>query len=172
MARYTKIIFEKVLDKPYPSELELLGLEKGYNPKEATCKGGFVQEYPVTDSNQIVVFQSHNHSFVTDKDTYVSVGNDYKKQTVKSIETFFDFALNTMNSVFNFDKNFGVTSESLRIAREECKKDLLTYLDKGIALRNEESEAEDKIEETFFFYPIKGVLSALESAIYNSLTNK
>ena len=172
LARYTKIVFEKVLDKSYPGELEILGLEKGYNPKEATCKGGFVQEYPVTDSNQIVVFQSHNHSFVTDKDTYVSVGNDYKKQTVKSIETFFDFALNTMNSVFNFDKNFGVTSESLRIAREECKKDLLTYLDKGIALRNEESEAEDKIEETFFFYPIKGVLSALESAIYNSLTNK
>ena len=172
LARYTKMIFEKVLDKPYPGELEILGLGKGYNPKGATCKGGFVQGFPVTGSNQIVVFQSHNHSFVTDKDTYASVGDDYKKQTVKSIETFFDFALNTMNSVFNFDDNFGVTSESLKIAREECKKDLLTYLDKGIALRNEESETEDKIEETFFFYPIKGVLNALASAIYNSLTNK
>lgn len=172
LARYTKMIFEKVLDKPYPGELEILGLGKGYNPKEATCKGGFVQGFPVTGSNQIVIFQSHNHSFVTDKDTYASVGDDYKKQTVKSIETFFDFALNTMNSVFNFDDNFGVTSESLKIAREECKKDLLTYLDKGIALRNEESETEDKIEETFFFYPIKGVLNALASAIYNSLTNK
>ena len=172
LARYTKIIFEKVLDKPYPSELEILGLEKGYNPKEATCKGGFVQGFTETCDNQIVVFQSHNHSFVTDKDTYVSVENEYKEQTVKSIEMFFDFALNTMNSVFNFDDNFGVTSESLKIAREECKKDLLTYLEKGIALRQEESEAQDKIEETFFFYPIKGVLNALASAIYDSLTNK
>lgn len=172
LARYTKIIFEKVLDKPYPSELEILGLEKGYNPKEATCKGGFVQGFTETCDNQIVVFQSHNHSFVTDKDTYVSVENEYKEQTVKSIETFFDFALNTMNSVFNFDDNFGVTFESLKIAREECKKDLLTYLEKGIALRQEESEAQDKIEETFFFYPIKGVLNALASAIYDSLTNK
>ena len=77
-----------------------------------------------------------------------------------------------MNSAFNFDDNFGVTSESLKIAREECKKDLLTFLEKGIALRKEESEAESKIEETFFFYPIKGVLNAISSAIYESLTNK
>jgi arginine deiminase len=60
----------------------------------------------------------------------------------------------------------------LKIAREECKKDLMTFLDKGIALRKEESEAQNKIEETFFFYPIKGVLNAISSAIYESLTNK
>lgn len=172
LAKYTKVIFEKVLEKPYPGELELLGLEKGANPKEATCKGGLVQGFIGVDKDKIAVFQSHNNSFVTDKDTYGLVGNDYKEQTVKSVKSFFDFALNTMNAIFNFDDNFGVTSESLRIAREECCKDLLTYLEKGIALRQEESEAEDKIEETFFFYPIKGVLSALASAIYDSLTNK
>jgi hypothetical protein len=155
----------------YQGELEILGLEKKSNPKEATCKGGFVQGFNSDDRDKIVVFQSHNNSFVTD-DTYNSVGNDYKEKTVKSIETFFDFALNTMNAVFNFDDNFGVTTDSLKIAREECKKDLMTFLNKGIALRKEESEAQNKIEETFFFYPIKGVLNAISSAIYESLTNK
>ena len=29
----------------------------------------------------------------------------------------------------------------------------------------------DKIEETFFFYPIKGVLNVLSQAIYESLQN-
>ena len=48
----------------------------------------------------------------------------------------------------------------------------MTFLNKGIALRIEESEAQNKIEETFFFYPIKGVLNAISSAIYESLTNK
>jgi len=131
-----------------------------------------VQGFFGADKDKIAVFQSHNNSFVTDKDTYALVGNDYKEQTVESVKSFFDFALNTMNAIFNFDDNFGVTSESLKIAREECKKDLLTYLEKGIALRQEESEVQDKIEETFFFYPIKGVLNALASAIYDSLTNK
>ena len=171
LAKYTKVIFEKVMNITYQGELEILGLEKKSNPKEATCKGGFVQGFNSDDRDKIVVFQSHNNSFVTD-DTYNSVGNDYKEKTVKSIETFFDFALNTMNAVFNFDDNFGVTTESLKIAREECKKDLMTFLDKGIALRKEESEAQNKIEETFFFYPIKGVLNAISSAIYESLTNK
>ena len=172
LAKYTKIIFEKVLEKPYSGELEILGLEKESNPKEATCKGGFVQGYNQNGSNDIVVFQTHDNSFVTEKDTYNSVGDDYKQKTIKSIETFFDFALNTMNSSFNFDDNFGVTSESLNIAKIECKKDLLTFLDKGIALRQEESEAQDIIEETFFYYPIKGVLNAISSAIYDSLINK
>ena len=40
--------------------------------------------------------------------------NDYKEKTVKSIETFFDFTLNTMNAAFNFDDNFGVTPSSLK----------------------------------------------------------
>lgn len=171
LAKYTKTIFEKVMNINYPGELEILGLERKSNPKEATCKGGFVQGFNSDDRDKIVVFQSHNNSFVTDE-TYNSIENDYKTKTVKSIESFFEFALNIMNSAFNFDDNFGVTSESLKIAKEECKKDLMTFLDKGIALRKEESEAQNKIEETFFFYPIKGVLNAISSAIFESLTNK
>ena len=84
---------------------------------------------------------------------------------------FFDFALNTMNGVFNFDENFGVTLSSLNIAKDVCYKDLSTFLEKGIAQRREEAEGQDKIEETFFFYPIKGVLNVLSQAIYESLQN-
>ena len=74
-----------------------------------------------------------------------------------------------MNSAFNFDKNFGVKPSSIRIAQEMAKKDLLTFLEKGISQRCEETEAEDMIEETFFYYPIKGVLTAISAEIYNEL---
>lgn len=33
----------------------------------------------------------------------------------------------------------------------------------------EETEAKDMIEETFFYYPIKGVLNAISAEIYNEL---
>lgn len=74
-----------------------------------------------------------------------------------------------MNADFNFDENFGVTLNSLKIAKCICYKDLSTFLEKGIAQRREEAEGQDKIEETFFFYPIKGALNALSQAIYESL---
>ena len=71
-----------------------------------------------------------------------------------------------MNGVFNFDENFGVTLSSLNIAKDVCYKDISTFLEKGIAQRRQ-----DRIEETFFFYPIKGVLNVLSQAIYESLQN-
>lgn len=74
-----------------------------------------------------------------------------------------------MNEAFDFDDNFGVTSSSVRIAQETAEKDLLTFLEKGISQRMEEAETNDMIEETFFYYPIKGVLNAISAEIYNEL---
>ena len=172
LAKYTKIVFEKVLGKAYPGELEILGLEKGANPKEATCKGGIIgNTFNGGGRDKIVVFQSKDNSFVTDNDTYDNVNEIDKLNTVKSVETFFNFTLNELNAAFNFDDNFGVTPSSLKCAKEICKKDLSTFLEKGIAQRIEESSMQDKIEETFFYYPIKGVLNAISLAIYESLNN-
>lgn len=171
LAQFTKVIFEKVLGTAYPGELEILGLEKDFNPKESTCKGGIVGGTENVDKDKIVVFKTKDNSFVKDADVYGWIDDSWKMKTIESVQTFFDFALNTLNSSFNFDDNFGVTSDSLKLAKEICKKDLMTFLEKGIAQRMEESQQSDKIEETFFFYPIKGVLNALSSEIYESLVN-
>lgn len=74
-----------------------------------------------------------------------------------------------MNNAFNFDKNFGLKTSALKAAHEVAKKDLNTFLDKGIAQRQEETEEDDVIEETFFFYPIKGVLQSMSNEIYKIL---
>lgn len=171
LARYTKLVFESILDKPYGKELDILGMEKDYNPKEATCKGGLVGVE--TDSvKDMIVLKSDCSGFVTPSDTYDSITDEYKSMTIQTVKKFFDFTLKEMNSKFNFDKNFGVDFNSLKIALEVSKNDLDTYLDKGIAQRREEVEGTDIIEETLFFYPIKGVLNAISQEIYQSLQNE
>lgn len=169
LARYTKIVFEKVLGKPYGKELELLGLEKDSNPKESTCKGGIIGTVAEDNRDKNIVFKSDGTGFITASDTYVNVDNEYKRKTISAIKSFFKLVLEDMNRAFNFGKNFGVKPESIKIAQEMTKKDLETYLDKGISQKREEAEADDMIEETFFFYPIKGVLNAISTEIYNKL---
>lgn len=171
LARYTKLVFESILDKPYGKELDILGMEKDYNPKEATCKGGLVG-VETDNVKDMIVLKSDCSGFVTSSDTYDSITDEYKFMTIQTVKKFFDFTLKEMNSKFNFDKNFGVDFNSLKIALEVSKNDLDTYLDKGIAQRREEVEGTDIIEETLFFYPIKGVLNAISQEIYQSLQNE
>lgn len=169
LARYTKIVFEKVLGKPYGKELELLGLEKDSNPKESTCKGGIIGTETEDNRDKNIVFKSDCTGLIAASDTYANVSNECKRKTISAVENFFKFVLEDMNAAFNFDKNFGVKASSIKIAQEITQKDLGTYLDKGISQRREETEADDMIEETFFFYPIKGVLNAISTEIYDKL---
>lgn len=169
LAKYTKLVFEKILGKPYGKELELLGLERDSNPKEATCKGGIISTENEESSGEIIVFKSNCSGQVTSADTYAAIDEHYKECTVNAVKDFFRFVLVDMNEAFDFDDNFGVTSSSVRIAQETAEKDLLTFLEKGISQRMEEAETNDMIEETFFYYPIKGVLNAISAEIYNEL---
>ena len=171
LAKYTKAIFEKVLGKPYGKELELLGLEKDSNPKDSTCKGGLIGVEDEDNSNKTIVFKSDCSGIIEKCDTYSTITDTYKANTIKAVEDFFKFVFEDMNSTFNFDKNFGVKTSSLKIAQEAASKDLNTFLEKGLSQRSEETELEDVIEETFFFYPIKGVLQTISNEILNSLKN-
>lgn len=171
LARYTKAVFEKVLGKPYGKELELLGLEKDSNPKDYTCKGGLLGVVEDDNRDKSIVFKSDCTGIVDKEDTYATITDMYKIRTVKAVEDFFKFVFEDMNSIFNFDKNFGVKNSSLKIAYQAAQKDLMTFLDKGLSQRREETEPEDMIEETFFFYPVKGVLQSMSNDIFDSLKN-
>lgn len=171
LAKYTKLVFEKVLGKPYGKELELLGLEKDSNPKDSTCKGGLIGIEEEDSRDKTIVFKSDCTGIVSNMDTYATITDAYKNHTVKAVEDFFRFVFVDMNNAFNFDKNFGVKMSSFKVAQEAATKDLATFLDKGITQRMEETEADDVIEETFFYYPIKGVLQSMSTEIFNALRN-
>lgn len=165
LANYTKLAFEKILGKPYGNTLEILGLDNSSNPKEATCKGGLLPVQQQTIPEKIILKNSSG-DLVGNNDTYSSLDNASRNKIVKSVESFFDFVLNEMPSSFNFDDNFGVSLKSIALAKDECLKDLSTYLDKGIELSmNESGNDENKIEDTLSFHPIKGAMQALSGKI-------
>lgn len=47
---------------------------------------------------------------------------------------FFEFTLDKLNKEFNFDENFGVTPESLSLAKDVCKEDIDTFINRGMTL--------------------------------------
>jgi hypothetical protein len=166
LGKYTKIIFEKVLGKEYGSALDILGLEQGSNPKESTSKGGLIVTDAYEEEPETLVLRDSSGKLVSTSDTYASISDTHKAEIVKTVKDFFKFALTEIPSAFNLDNNFGVDNVTMKIAKEECTKDLETYLDKGIELSIIESGNKDNpIEDAISFYPIKGVLQSLSSKI-------
>lgn len=166
LGKYTKLIFEKILGAEYDSALDILGLEQGANPKESTCKGGLIAAEAYDEEPETLVLRDSSGKLAGASDTYASISDTHKSDIVKSVKDFFKFALTDMPSAFNLDNNFGVDNVTMKIAKEECTKDLETYLDKGIELSIKESGNKDNlIEDAITFYPIKGVLQSLSSKI-------
>lgn len=166
LSKYTKVIFEKVLGTEYGSALDILGLEQGSNPKEATCKGGLIAAETFDEEPETLILRDSSGRFASVNDTYASISDADKAEIVKTVKDFFRFALTEIPSIFNLDNNFGIDNVTMKIAKEECMKDLETYLDKGIELSIKESGNKDnQIEDAITFYPIKGVLQSLSSKI-------
>ena len=166
MAKFTKVIFEKVLETKYDTALDILGLEQGSNPKESTCKGGLQAMDSNEDEIESIILKDSFGNLVTNGDTYSTIDNNQKKQIENSIKSFFNFALYELPLEFNFDNNFGVDDVTIKIAQEECCNDLDTYLEKGIELStNESGNVDNKIEDALSFYPIKGVIQTLSEKI-------
>lgn len=166
LGKYTKVIFEKVLGTGYGSDLDILGLEQGTNPKESTCKGGLIAVETYEEEPETLVLRDSSGKLANASDTYASLSDEHKAEIVKTVKDFFRFALIEIPSAFNLDNNFGVDNVTMKIAREECTKDLETYLDKGIELSIKESGNKDnQIEDALTFYPIKGALQSLSSKI-------
>ena len=166
ISKYTKLIFEKVLDKKFESPLDILGLEQDSNPKESTCKGGLIAMNTTENAPQTLILKDSSGALSEVGDKYSSITSQTKQQIVNSVKEFFNFILKDIPSLINLDNYFGVDNTSIKIALEESKNDLDTYLDKGIELSIIESGNKDnQIEDALSFYPIKGVLQALSTKL-------
>jgi len=178
LARYTRLVMERVLGRELDNDLDLLGLEAGSGPKESTCKGGIIDSgnqtpTAATAPPERVVMSGDNTRRLGRDDTYRSITDDDRRATVESVKRFFTFVLDDINAEWDLDENFGVSRSSLEIARRVAMKDLDTFLDKGIAAATAEGNAlDDAVDETLFFYPVKGALNAISTAILDSLSKQ
>ncbi len=172
LSDYTKIVFENVLNKNYEGDLDILGLEQNSNPKEATCKGGLISTGTVSKKAVKLIMRDSAGHFIESTDTYSTLGEKEKNDIIQSVKEFFNFTFETMPKKYNFDDNFGVENVTFALAKDVCKKDLYTFLDKGINLSIMESgNPNNQIDDVLSFYPIKGVMQALSAKI-NAYFNK
>lgn len=172
LAKYTKLIFEKVLETETNAKLEILGLGNSSYSKESTCKGGLTGTRNSEIEVNNVVMKSSGKAFVTNDDLYKTIDLQYKKEVLNATKEFFDFLFG-LNKIFDFDSNFGVDKKILKLAKSVCySEDMSTYLTKGLELIKEDVEDDDTIDETAFFYPIKGLLQELSHDIYESVNGK
>jgi hypothetical protein len=174
LEQYTKLIFEKIYRKKYDND-GLTILQNTSNPKEATCKGGIyapiAQDYGEISSTKVVFKNINSDAFVNNETYRVTHVEDYPDAIVQEAEEFIHFVFG-LNSEFSFIRNFGINSQSIQVAQDHCFKDLKTYAIKGISQKLKEVSPDDPIEETFFFYPLIGMLTALSEAIYSQSLNQ
>lgn len=166
---YTKTLFKLMNVEGSDGIIEILGLSGDIEPKQSTCKGGIlaVNAGDTKPNVESVVLKGDGSGFISAEDTFATINDVYINKTAAEIRTFFDFVLNKVNQRYNFNKKFGISIGSLGIAREVCfTDDIKTFIKKGKAICEADAGGNPQVEETLFFYPIKGLLSCLSAKIY------
>ena len=167
---FTKIIFKKVYQVDYPNN-GLTIINPDFS-KESTSKGGAMlnpfesQEYKQIEEIKTILLGTDNHTFAEGRMRYGGVNS---QDIIDSTRRFIDFVFD-LNNDFSFYQRFDVDIQIMDNVRETCLRDIEAYLEKGINQKIQmlqEDGADDVIEETFFFYPLVGILNAVVREVYN-----
>lgn len=165
LSSYTKIIFETVTGQSYGSNpMGIIGLDNE-GSKESTCKGGILGPEPEGNIEKQVILKSTGDELMTNV-VFGSIDEAYKKTVEQSAQKFFEFFF-SLCPKFNMKDNFGITNNSINIAKQYCNQDLATFINRGLDMQRKDYEDSDPLRETLFFYPLKGFLSNL----INNLTD-
>jgi hypothetical protein len=166
------MVLKDISGKTTTNKLKIVGLGSNDNPKAVTCYGGLKAQDSTLDSDPEVSLRSDGLAEVDKEKGLEEVLHDenYLQMVVDGVKDFFKYTLHDLPSIhkYNYDDHFGVTPQSLRIARSCVNGDIRSYLEKGISLHLAE-DSEEKLSQTMFFLPIKGVLDDISTSIAESL---
>jgi hypothetical protein len=179
LAELSKSIFEKIFGQKYGSSgLDII--HNTINPKEVTCKGGIKaadKNYKQTPFESVVLLGTDDSTCATDNTTYATINvEEYAKKTVVQVKKFVAFVIDDLlNQKYtkgvvaeSYVKALNINPQTLKIVKEICQKedDLNTFTSNGIRDKIEKvNAATQQIEESFFFYPMRGLLNALSKEI-------
>lgn len=175
LAQYSRKIFELVVDIK-DINLNISELQQNISPKEITCLGGLRADGNLSQGD-IVVLKSNDSLVNNSEDTFAIFDDEaYKDILVGNVISFFELILKKLPPNY-LNTEFGISSDSLRIAQETCcnGQQIRQYFNRAIddLVRNSPNTAKNQIpiKEPLFFYPIKGLLIELSNAIFRSLNN-
>lgn len=168
----TKIIFEQIYAKPYPSDgLEIIRPE---DSKESTCKGGIIhipfqsQDYSEIKQMKTILIGTDDHTFADAHMTYNDIKDTDLDAVADVVRDFIQFTFD-LDRNFSFYDNFDIDRSIMDKVKELCYRDVRTYLENGLSIKKNEivqDGADESLEETLFFYPLVGVINAVVRNIY------
>ena len=166
----SQLVFERVLDKPYPAHTSLTVYTDPDQPKEATCKGALMMSVADQQAQPKSVVFMGTADALAEPLTYGDLAKpDVAETLINDATAFFAFFF-ALNRDFDFQDNLNVSAYALKTAREQLNLNLMDYLKTGIQKKVEDQQGDDagqdkKVEEPLFFYPLIGAINRLVSTI-------
>lgn len=165
ISEFTNIIFRDV----YQTDSVFIELKQYEEPKEITCKGSLMcDEFPEIDGIKTVLSGNKDQQLIPDFPLrYHQLTNRELLQSVADEVSVFVDKFFSWNDAFYFPKKFGVNPSGMGMQRLMLKEDLMLFLMAGVKekLEEEKDNIELMVDETLFFYPIKGMLHRMAKHI-------
>jgi hypothetical protein len=161
----TQLIFERVykLDKNINIELK-----KVANPKEISCIGALLLDEKDVSITDITILSGTSDTAFSLK--YSDINSEAEKQATDTYLEFIDFFFG-LNNTFSFKKKFDINPAFLTKYKGFLEERTLDNLKSGVKEKVKELQgvSDIEIEETLFFYPLKGALNHLAFKIHSEL---
>ncbi|RYZ48456.1 MAG: hypothetical protein EOP49_18660 [Sphingobacteriales bacterium] len=166
LTEFTNLIFKDVLGMPSVS----LELKQYDEPKEITCKGSLLcDQFINTDNIKTVVTGMDVAPGKEIAVRYHQLQNREVLQSVtasvgKFIDKFFEW-----NDAYHYPQKFGVNPSGLGAQKLLLKEDMMQYLMAGVKekLEEEKDNLDLVLDETLFFYSLRGLLHRMARHITN-----
>ena len=176
VARFAQLIFDGVYDDGSKGQIQVIMEE---NPKKATGKGGVVwlnlnnnnkdmlqqQSYESIENIKTIFIGNNLDAFTKERITYAGITPEIENGVLQSVKEFFDFLFNLHkdNNDFLCDKLAADPAIYTKV-KEICLDEITLSQSLSNGLYHKRQEVitdETQVEETFFFYPLVGVLHDL-----------
>lgn len=163
----TELIFKQVYKLENIKNIEL---KKVVNPKEISCIGALLIDDKDVSMDDITVLSGTSDDSFSLK--YSDINSDTEKEATNSYLEFLDFFF-ALNNSFSFKKKLDINPAFLTRYKEYMEEKTLDNLKSGVKEKLKELQgiSDIEIEETLFFYPLKGALNHLAFKIYSELNS-
>ena len=96
--------------------------------------------------------------------SYNDVNKEFRKGVIENLEHFYAL-FKKLNRSINFKDEFGISTNSLNVFDEHKSNDLEDFVMAGLDIAKNDSDENEALSETLFFYPLVGKLNELTTQI-------
>tara|TARA_B110000027_G_scaffold134077_1_gene164812 strand:- start:5150 stop:5452 length:303 start_codon:yes stop_codon:yes gene_type:complete len=96
--------------------------------------------------------------------TYNNINKEFMNGVIENVDSFYNLFLKLSKSI-DFIDGFGISKTSLKVFDKNKSNDLEDFIMAGLDAAKKDSNDDEALSETLFFYPLIGKLNELASEI-------